>query len=475
MKACLLTVLLLGSALVARAQEYYLDLHRQHLAVAGRTVAVEQVVDGRRGNLSIGYVYRGLANDRARTIFFRRNIGAELTEFIQAQLPAQPTDHPVVLCLRRLYLREERDPPNPEIAEAYLSLDAYLHQPDGYHFVQSVGSHISHGSLEATALHAGHVARLLSYCLGQLSQADWALAATQPARTLAQLPADVPVPLPSRAEREPLPPILSERPRRGIYQRFDQFLANRPDTSRGFRLDTVQPQLRSYLAWQQWQRVPWVRPLVRDGRDKLVVPAGIWGFSDGHTLFVQQENHYFPLMPQGRFFTTVGTAPIDKFYAGNQAANQARARYTTALEDGLEPSVSDVPVGYALDMHSGKLHFYPGLSAPTRPDTAYVYVYRPAQAAGPAQVQVWLNGKPAGTLRPGEYLQMPWPYYATLASLCLTDGAQGSACQHLIPDVARPNFLRLTFTAEAPLWQWVPAGQGEADLNELTKRRETNR
>jgi hypothetical protein len=98
-----------------------------------------------------------------------------------------------------------------------------------------------------------------------------------------------------------------------------------------------------------------------------------------------------------------------------------------------------------------------------------VYVYRPAQAAGPAQVQVWLNGKAAGTLRAGEYLELPWMYYATLFSLCLTDGTQGSACQHIIPDVARPNYLRVSFSAAAPLWQWVPPSQGQAELDALDR------
>jgi len=96
-------------------------------------------------------------------------------------------------------------------------------------------------------------------------------------------------------------------------------------------------------------------------------------------------------------------------------------------------------------------------------------VYRPAQALGPNQVQVWLNGKQAGTLRPGEYLELPWPYYATLFNLCLTDGVTGSACQYLMPDVAQPNFLRVSFSPEAPLWQWVPLAQGMAELDDLDR------
>lgn len=467
MKALLLSLVLVVASLGARAQEYYLDLNRQRLEVPGRTVAVEQVLDGRHGDLSLGYVYRGLSNNRPLAVAFRQGMGPELSAFIQRQLPARTTDHPLVLCVRQLHLNEEHTL-GTEGATAYLSLDAYQHLPDGYHFVQSIASHTSARASEVTKLHAVHLARMLNYCLGQLSRADWAAVPAQPALTLAQLPADVPVALPSRTPVAQQPAILRERPRRGVYRSFAQFLANRPDSRYVLRLDTVQPRLRSYLAWQQWQRVPWVRPLVFDSLGRWSEPTGIWGFSDGQCLFVQHDQNYFPLLRQGTFFTTVGNAPLDKGTSQIQAAARAQAAYTSS-QPLLPPSVTDVPVCYAVDMQSGELHPYPGLRAPTRPDTAYVYVYRPAQALGPSRVQVWLNGKQAGTLRPGEYLELPWPYYATLFSLCLTDGASGSACQHLMPDVTQPNFLRVSFSPEAPLWQWVPPTQGLAELDELDR------
>ncbi|MFD1874729.1 hypothetical protein [Hymenobacter bucti] len=468
MKQLVLSLLLVAASLGARAQEYYIDLGRQRLEVPGRTVAVEQVLDGRQGDLPLGYLYRGPNNNRPLAVAFRKGLGPELTAFIQYQLPARPTDYPLVLCVRQLQLDEEHTL-GVGSATAYLNLDAYQHLPDGYHFVQSIASHTSAQAPQVTRLHAGHLALMLSYCLEQLSRADWAAVPAQPARTLAQLPADVPVARPRRPLVARQPAILREQPRRGIYRNFVQFLANQPDNRRALRLDTVQPFLRSFLALQQWQRVPWVRPLVADSLGHWTEPAGIWGFSDGQSVFVQHDQHFFPLHRQGAFFTTVGTALPAEQAQRMQAAARARAGYTTIPK--TPPIVTDVPVCYAVDMQSGELAPYPDLRAPTRPDTAYVYVYRPAQAAGPAQVQVWLNGKLAGALRPGQYLELPWPYYALLFSLCLTDGASGSACQHLMPDTAQPNFLRVSFSPEAPLWQWVPPAQGLADLDELDSLR----
>lgn len=468
MKNYVLALLGASSALAAHAQTYYLDPHRQSLAVPGRTVAVEQVVDGRRTQLPIGYVYRGLSNAHVLEVGFRAGVGPELTGWLRQQLPGRRADHPLVLCLRALHLNEARVL-GVESAEAYVCFDAYLRQPDGYHFVQSVAAHTSASALDVTGLHAGHLARLLEHCLSQLSAADWAAPLAQPARTLAQLPADVPTAAPRRAADlagAAGVPILRERPRRGLYRSFAQFVANQPDTTQSFRLDTLQPQLRTYTAWKYWQRVPWVRPVVAGSLGQWAEPAGLWGFSDGQALFVRHEQHYFPLLPHEGFFTTVGTAPLDKKYMRAASAAAAHSAYTMSPV-AIMPNTTDVPVGYALDMATGALSPYPGLRAPTRPDTAFVYVYRPAQASGPPQVQVWLNGRAAGTLRPGEYLELPWAYYATLVSLCVTDGSQGSACQYLVPDTARPNYLRVSLSPEAPLWQWVPAAQGQAELDAL--------
>lgn len=164
---------------------------------------------------------------------------------------------------------------------------------------------------------------------------------------------------------------------------------------------------------------------------------------------MRREQYFFPLLRQGRFFTTVGTAPVPAPLAHN---NRVPPRSPTCRWATLW------------------ICPYPILYAPLRPGTAYVCVYRPVQASGPARLQVWLNGKQKGELRPGDYLTLPsWPYYATLFNLCLTSGTTGSAGQYLIPDRAQPNYLRITFMPEAPLWQWVPPAQGQAEVQTLDR------
>ena len=466
MKPFLLAGLLLLLNLAVQAQVYYLNFASDVLSVPGRTLAVEQVVDGRDGNPAIGLVYRGLHN-KAAAVLFRQGLGPDLTAFVQAQLPARPTDHLVVLCVRQLRVSETLRTMS-EQASADLSLDVYVHLPDGYHFVQSAGAHTKEGGLETTWQHSGHIVTLLGQCLFQLDQADWEAATTRPALTLVQLPTDVPAALTGGGRRGPMPPILREVPRRGIYYSFEGFLANRPDTVLPFQIDTIRTRFRSQLAALKWLNVARLRPLVPKsaGSSHRTVPTDIWGFSDGQQLFVRHNKSFFPLARQGNFFTFVGEAPLDVEYMRAASEAQARAQLTgIATVRAIDHSAE--PMAYSLDMRTGELAPFPGMRSPARLDTSYVYVYRPSQTAGPEKLKVYLNGREAGSLRPGEYLELPWPYYARPLQLCL--GGLANSCQYLVPNTTRHNYLKVTPAVRTRPWQWVSATQGEADLDELDK------
>ena len=465
MKKILLTGLLTWISLVAGAQTYYLDLSNQQLNVPGRAVAVEHVLDGRAGQPIIGLVYRGLG-DKSATVLFRYGLGPELTTFVQAQLPARPTDHPILLCLRQLRVGETLDYMG-EQAKADLAADVYVHLPDGYHFVQSVAAHTSARGLETTYLHAGHVALLLSKCLTQLAQADWKAAAAQKALPLAALASDVPVALAGGARQTP--PILREAPRRGIYYRFEQFLANRPDTSLAFHLDTIQRHFESRSTEMKWLGVARVRPLVRNKSGRFKEPKDIWGFSDGQQIFMQHNWAFFSLMRQGSFFSFVGEAPVDQLHAMAVAQAQGRAQLTGIAWVGV-PDHTAEPLAYALNMRTGEVANYLTIRPPARIDTAYIYVYRSAEATGTIPVKVFVEGHEMGSLRPGEYIELPWSRYARPLELCLGGLSVAKPCQYLVPNIAQLNYLRINPASAARRWEWVPPAQGAADLDELDKR-----
>ena len=470
MKAFLLIFWLIGTSIVVRAQTYYLDLTIQTMSVPGRVVQVEKVVDGRAGKPPIGIAYRG-GFGKSVAIGFRGGLEAELTAFLHSQLPVQPFDHPVVLCLRRLQLSETMGG-TKEQATAELAADVYERLPDGYHFVQSVAAQASSRGSEVTYRHAEHLARMLSQCLGQLPQVNWPAVAARPARTLAELPTDNPA---ATAGRRPAPAVLREPLRVGLYLRFEQFLANRPDTAMDFHLDTLRRHYSSRLATLQWLGVARVRPKGRLGFDDNVPLPELWGFCDGQQAYVKYDKQYYPLTRQGAFFTFVGEAPVDQYFEMARAQAAARAGLVAGAVGGAlartnVPDHTAEPMAYGLDMSTGGVVPYPSLRTPLRPDTAFVYLYRPAQAVEAGPVGVFVDGRELGALRPGQYLEVPWARFGKPMRLCLNGVAVANSCQLLVPNAAQLNYLKISTGPAAQPWQWMPPAQGAADLDELDRQ-----
>ncbi|NVO86078.1 hypothetical protein [Hymenobacter terrestris] len=474
LRRCLIvfgTLALLLPALRVRAQEYYLDLSHQTITLPSRTVHVEQVVDGRPGKPTIGLVYRGLDN-RAAAVLFRRGLEPELTDFLRQQLPPRPNDHPIVLCLRQLRVGELLNG-TTEKASADLAADVYVRLPDGYHFMRSVGAHTSSRALETTRLHPAHVALLLQQCLEQLTTYSWEKPQLGPALTLPQLPAHSPGISLTAGPGTELPAILREAPRRGVYRTFAQFLTNKPDTLAAFRLDT--------LPTRRWGGGPgralWLGTvrfepkLLADGAGQPA-PAlrEIWGLSDGQRVLVQYEKNFYHLQRQADFFTFVGEKPQDLEYLRARADAQMRAG-AVGVAQVRAIDHSGEPMAYALDMRSGQPGAYPNplRAAPAQTDTAYVYLYRPADGSV-AAVPVFLQGQQVGQLLPNEYLEIPWPYYAQLMSLRLGPPITG-ARQLFVPDATRLSYLKVQTDATTVHWEWVSAGQAEADLDAIDRQR----
>lgn len=99
-----------------------------------------------------------------------------------------------------------------------------------------------------------------------------------------------------------------------------------------------------------------------------------------------------------------------------------------------------------------------------------MYLYRPAQAADAQPVGVFVDGREVGTLRPGQYLEVPWTHFGKPMRLCLSGMAVARPCQILVLNAAQLNFLKIENGPAARPWQWMPPVQGAADLNELDKR-----
>ena len=463
----------------ALAQVFYLDLSKQPLELPRRVVSVEQVVDGRPGRpASVGTIYKGL-NEKSVPVLFRQSLEAELTAWLGQQLPARPTDQPVVLlCVRQLLVSETVTNNllgGNTTAMAQLAVDLYTRRPEGYQFIISRNAQLNRPGISMNADHALHMAQLLQQCLATLTAADLTAAAGRPLRSLAQVLATAPAG-PTKAAI-----LRAVRPRRGVYFSFEQFVANHPDTAAQVRVDTVRGNtLRAKALGTNtgtnglgWEGTILLRAKVR-ANGSLVPMKQVWGYADGTQAFVRQGNLYRPLNRLRDFYTYVGAAPIDYSASrqrvlgsgavglGGVAGRPIAGAIDTPEDDTGQPMV------FALNMSTGYVAPYPPLGQPLPHDTAFIYVYRPA--SGPAEAQpILLNDHVVGKLLPGQYLELKWPHFGQAMRLSM--GTAGGPTLLVVPNTATANYIRLRPGAALTPWHSMPATQGEAEVDALEKPR----
>jgi hypothetical protein len=290
-----------------------------------------------------------------------------------------------------------------------------------------------------------------------LQTADWVQAAQQPARNLAQLPTDQPAP-----RRRPAI-LRAALPRPGIYFSFEQFLANRPDTTAQLRLDTLN------ISALGWEGTLHLRPQVRNASGARLPARELWGFSDGRQAYIRQNATFCPLTRQGEFVTFIGPAPLDVGAATQRAQNSAWAggMLGSMVADGSVDDQTGKPMVFALDTRSGLVAPFPMPGQVQPNDTAFIYIYQPAGTA--ESKSLFLNDRKVGQLRPGQYLEVAHPRFGQ--AIRLSFGTVGSPALLLVPDTTRPNYVKLLPTSAAP-WQWMPPRQGEAEVDALEKSRQ---
>ena len=445
---------LVASRPASAQQVYYIDLNNLPLALPTRTFFIKQVADGRPSrSLGVGSVLRGLGNV-PRPADLRPSPALALQAVCDAQLPARPTDQPVLAVVRALFVQENMTF-STEQARDDLALDFYLLDAAGQaHFALSTTETVASKGLETTGRHGRQLVQALQACLTQLNAANWVSVAAGPGVSVADAVAG------RTGDDGTAYPVLAEEGRRaGFYRTFLDFRNNspiqtpalvveaRPNTHRGWGSSSV------YTPYLQ-------RP---DGTTGEAL-RGAWGFSDGKQLFIYHRNGYYLLIPQGSGFRFLGPSAPDP-----------QAMTTGALLGGaiggaiVASSTSNQPTDYSLDLRTGRVgplelatNTSPSAERPTQ-----VFVYRPRNAKGPA-VRIRLGAdQPVRELAAGDYLELA-PVAGQPLQISLVPATGPEVPLAVVPTSEAPTYLECRPDEAVPLRQ-VAVEAGAAAINRLVK------
>ena len=421
-----LSSVLAASQPAAAQKVYTIGLAGQPLAVPSRTFFIKQVADGRPNRaLGIGTVLRGMTNV-PHPADLQPSPALALQAVCEAQLPARPTDLPVLAVVRALFVQENMTFTTEE-ARDDLGLDFYLLDAAGQaHFALSTTETVASKGMETTGRHGRQLVQALQTSLTQLAAVDLASITASPAVSVAEAVAGQ-----ASAAGTAYPVLATTERRPGFYRTFQDFRNNAPVPTPAL---VVEAKPNTHRGWEgSSMYAPFLQRPDGTAGEPL---RGAWGFSDGKQLFIYHRNGYYLLVPQGANFRFLGPSGPDP-----------QAMTTGALLGGMAggllaaSSTSNKPTDYGLDLRTGRIAPLEAASVST-PQTErplQVFIYRPRGAKGPvARVRLGA-GQPVQELAAGSYLE-----FVPLAGQPLQVS--------LLPDSGPEVSLAVTPTSEAAIY-----------------------
>lgn len=450
-------LLLPGLRAPLQAQQLHIiDLHNQALRLPERRFYVQQIVDARADTSSLGQVHFGLF-DRPADVAFPARPTVYLLAYLSQQLPARPTDQPLILRLTDLRIMEAITNTS-ETAGARCTLEWYEPLATGeYRRLGSATATTHRGGLEVTGFHAGNLVTVLRQTLKQIRLLP--APADAPVVTVAQL-GQLTSTADEAATNVVYPVLAAETVNKGRYRTFHDFRNNAPDHTLPFEVET-KAHTGSSLAGTYS-----IRPYTTDETGKQrPLPADTWGFSDGEGVYIRYQHAYFPLERHGNALTfqvySLQPGPLIVGVGGLLGAAVGVALSAALTQTYAHHFSVDITDGSIVDNTS-----LVKVSGPVA-DSARVVLYRfEGVKAGPPAT-VWLNGQLVDTLRANAQLSLRLSHLTGPWQLGLR-AAGAETRLNLQPDFQQANFVRCeTRDGEAPRLQTVPGKEGEFALRRL--------
>ncbi|WP_324679013.1 hypothetical protein [Hymenobacter sp. GOD-10R] len=454
-RSSLLLLISLGLALPLQAQKaHVVELHKQVLTLPERSFYVQQVVDARPDTTTLGQVHLGVLN-RPVEVVLAGQAAPYLHEYLTQQLPARPTDRPLVLRITAMRVAETINY-NSEVGKAQCTFEWYEPLPTGlYRRLGSAMGTASRSGMDVTGFHASNLVTAMQRSLEKVNLSTPAKAET-PLVTFAQLRSPVDL-----APSSQVYPVLeAEVINKGRYRTFHDFRDNTPDHSLPFEVETTANTEGNLAGTYK------VHPYITDATGKhRPLPADTWGFSDGRNVFIRYQNAYFPLERHGNQLSfrvySVQPGPLI-IGAGGLLGAAVGIALSAATTHAYEHE-------FTIDITDGNVFNATNLTQVSGPvaDSASVILYRFEGAKAGLPAVVLLNGIPQDSLQANTQRTLRLHHQSGPWRLSLRTPA-GEASLDLQPSFRQNNFVECAVIAGAPpQLHAVPSKEGEFALRRI--------
>ena len=412
-------IFLLNLIVSSAAISQVITLEKKTLKTPSFGYYVESVIDARNQRICIGFVQKGLDNNRQMATM--NDVELEILALFQRSYQKGETTKPITIRLNHLEIYEITTPTS-EIAGAEVNISFLEKKTDAsYIELYNIGATIEKGGVtDITKLHDNNIVNALDYCCGIFVKR------LQEGKTWQrQLAAETP--LDSFFMRYPIQQAI--KPSRGYYMSFEDYRDNLPKTD----LDFTIKQDKSRSDEQVVFTADWSQD-VNVGRK-----FDVWGICDGEKCYIRSSGSKFLRIErdsQGRFYTMNYTT---KEQSG---AGIFLGGIVGGLIEGAINSINAVLERYYLNLHTANT--LPESSRKKRKAEAVVYINCDQSKGESLPVPILVGGKSIGTFQSGLAYKVHIPVPAGEMAVCVGDEANKTCETHDL-EPFRTKYLEIHF------------------------------
>lgn len=271
------------------ANEHNISLENHALALNDFNFYVADVVDALTDKHCIGFVQKkGLENTKIPAML-GESIESEFRALLTKSFPKDGNKIPLTIRINKILIYELVYSGGYKYAFSEINI-TFLHRQEDY-FIElfDIGASVNKsndikGVGDVTEYHPDNILRVLEFCFRQFKDAANKTKLSSTKISLSELTNN-----PLNKQNYPIH-AATEYPK-GIYHNFADFRNNLPDPSYPFKVKYKRKKREAKIIWA----------------DGSTASNGIWGFSDGKTIYINIDGAFHALWKEGRDFKV--TAP----------------------------------------------------------------------------------------------------------------------------------------------------------------------
>lgn len=394
------------------AENFYIDLYQKRFKLENSDFHIEKVVNVASEKHCIGYIQRGLSA-KMIPVFFRQGTEAELTDYLNRSLPNNGKTKAIYLQVNKIYVSEATYY-NNEVAVASASLTFYEKVEGGYNELFTSCYTLTRRVLDATSIHNKNMNDCLATCFElflKRKEANMLEHKFIPEKDMDKITFS--------AENFEITKGLPIH--KGIFNTYNDFLYNTPDTLTQFRVKYSTNDLPQDQA-------------VRMEYKNYLDEKEIWGFSDGKNIYIKHFNKaFYPLFfENGRYYMWSSPPPTQDQLLGSAVAAGFFGLIGGVIASSLVEGNNKEKVKYFLNYMTSELL----AENTTIKYQATTLICVSLGNDEDRDITLWIDGKKQAELSKGTYYKIVTDSDIKTLNITLTVGEVS------LPIVAEPTLFR---------------------------------